>query len=140
MRAEIDAFLKLNRIAVVGVSRQATHFSRMVLKELQACGYDIVLVHPVATEIAGLPCFRSIRDVDPPVEGAMVLTPPDEAHRIGAECVQAGVKRLWLYRGVQAPHGSEAVLDECPLMWLSHPAWFHAAHKQLRAIFGILPS
>ena len=33
--------------------------------------------------------------------GAMVLTPPEEAHRIGAECVQAGVTRLWLYRAVR---------------------------------------
>ena len=140
MRAEIDAFVKLQRIAVIGVSRQSTHFSRMVLKELQARGYDLALVHPVAMEIAGLRCFRSIAEVDPPVEGAMVLTPPDEAHRIGAECVHAGVTRLWLYRGVQAPHGSQAVLDECPLMWLKNPAWFHAAHKGLRSIFGTLPA
>lgn len=140
MRAEIDAFVKLKRIAVIGVSRQSTHFSRMVLRELQARGYDVALVHPVATEIEGLRCFASIKDVDPPVEGAMVLTPPDEAHRIGTECVHAGVTRLWLYRGIQAPKGSQAVLDECPLMWLSHPAWFHAAHKGLRSIFRTLPS
>ena len=140
MRAEIDAFVKLNRSAVIGVSRQSTHFSRMVLKELLARGYDVALVHPHATEIAGMRCFPSIREVDPPVEGAMVLTPPDEAHRIGGECVQAGVTRLWLYRGVQAPRGSQAVLDECPLMWLSNPAWFHAAHKGLRSIFRTLPA
>ena len=140
MRAEIDAFVKLKRIAVIGVSRQSTHFSRMVLKELLSNGYDVALVHPQAQEIAGLCCFKSIHEVDPPVEGAMVLTPPEEALRIGAECVRAGVTRLWLYRGVQAPAGSQAVLDECPLMWLSHPAWFHAAHKGLRSVFGTLPS
>jgi uncharacterized protein len=140
MRAQIDAFVKLKRIAVIGVSRQSTHFSRMVLKELLSRGYDVALVHPHANEIAGMRCFPSIREVDPPVEGAMVLTPPDEAHRIGAECVQAGVTRLWLYRGVQAPAGSRAVLDECPLMWLSNPAWFHAAHKGLRSIFRTLPA
>ncbi|MBL0156571.1 MAG: CoA-binding protein [Bryobacterales bacterium] len=139
MRAEIEAFVSLKRIAVIGVSRKSAHFSRMVLKELQDRGYDIVLVHPEATEIAGLKCFPSIRAVDPPVEGAMVLTPPEEAHRIGAECVQAGVTRLWLYRGVQAPHGSRAVLDECPLMWLKDPAWFHAVHKGIRTVFHTLP-
>jgi predicted CoA-binding protein len=140
MRAEIDAFVKLKRIAVIGVSRQSPHFSRMVLKELLSRGYDVALVHPHATGIGGLRCFASIRDVVPPVEGAMVLTPPEEAHRIGAECVQAGVTRLWLYRGVRAPAGSQAVLDECPLMWLDHPAWFHAAHKGLRSIFRTLPA
>lgn len=140
MREEIEAFVKLKRIAVIGVSRQSAHFSRMVLGELQARGYDLALVHPVATEIAGLRCFPSIQAVDPPVEGAMVLTPPDEAHRIGTECVRAGVTRLWLYRGVQAPKGSQAVLDECPLMWLRDPAWFHAAHKGLRSVFRTLPT
>ena len=140
MRAEIEAFVKLNRIAVIGVSRKSTHFSRMVLKELQARGYDLALVHPVATEIAGLRCFPSIQAVDPPVEGAMVLTLPEEAHRIGAECVRSGVTRLWLYRGVQAPHGSQAVLDECPLMWLKNPAWFHSVHKSLRSLIHTLPT
>ncbi len=140
MRAEIDAFVKLKRIAVIGVSRQSAHFSRMVLKELQARGYDVALVHPEATEIAGLRCFPSISEVSPPVEGALILTPADEALRIGTKCVQAGVTRLWLYRGVQAPQGAQAVLDECPLMWLSNPAWFHAAHKGLRSIFGTLPA
>ena len=140
MRAEIDAFVQLKRIAVIGVSRQANHFSRMILKELQARGYDIAIVHPVATEMAGLRCFPSIRAVDPPVEGAMVLTPPDEAHRIAGECVEAGVTRLWLYRGVKAPRGSTAVLDECPLMWLKDPAFIHTFHKRLRAVFHTLPA
>lgn len=112
----------------------------MILKELQERDYDIAIVHPVATEMAGLRCFPSIRAVDPPVEGAMVLTSPDEAHRIGAECVEAGVTRLWLYRGVRAPHGSKAVLDECPLMWLKNPAFIHNLHKGLRAVFRTLPA
>lgn len=140
MRAEIDAFVKLKRIAVIGVSRQSAHFSRMVLNELLARDYDVAVVNPNAKEIGGLPCFPSILAVHPPVEGALVLTPPDEAHRIGAECVRAGVTRLWLYRGIQAPKGSQAVLDECPLMWLKHPAWFHAAHKGLRSVFRTLPT
>lgn len=140
MRTDIDAFVQLKRIAVIGVSRQANHFSRMILKELQARGYDLVIVHPVATEMAGLPCSPSIRAVDPPVEGAMILTSADEAHRIGAECVHAGVTRLWLYRGVQAPRGSQAVLDECPLMWLKNPGFIHSLHKGLRVICHTLPA
>lgn len=140
MRTEIEAFVKLNRIALIGVSRKSGHFSRMVLKELLARSYDVALVHPVAAEIDGIRCFPSIGAVDPPVEGAMILTPPDEAHKIGAECVRAGVTRLWLYRGVQAPHGSQAVLDECPLMWLKNPEWFHSVHKRIRAILHTLPA
>ena len=140
MRTEIEAFVKLNRIALIGVSRKSGHFSRMVLKELLARGYDVALVHPVATEIDGIHCFPSILSVEPPVEGAMVLTSQEDVQQIGEECVRAGVTRLWLYRGVQAPHGSQAVLDECPLMWLKNPAWFHSVHKGIRAILHTLPA
>ncbi len=102
-------------------------------------GYDVVVVHPQAEELDGAPCFRSIAEVRPEVEAAMVLTPAASAFEVGEECVRAGVRRLWLYRGKTAPEGSQAVLNECPLMWLKDAAWFHRVHKGLRALTGTLP-
>ena len=45
---QIDDFLALKRIAVVGVSHEPKDFSRLLFRELKQRGYDLVPVHPRA--------------------------------------------------------------------------------------------
>ncbi|MBI5280404.1 MAG: CoA-binding protein [Candidatus Solibacter usitatus] len=136
-RAAIDEFLALKRIAIVGVSRSPAHFSRMVFKEFAERGYDVVPVNREGGEVDGQPVFRSLNQVSPPVEGALVLSPPDVAASVAGDCRRAGVARLWVYR-TKSDCGA-LVEGECPLMWLKDPAWFHGLHRGLRGIFGRLP-
>ena len=72
----VQRFLACRRVALVGVSRIPKDFSRAVLRAFAERGYDVVPVNPSATEMEGRPCFRSVRDVTPPVEAAVLLTPP----------------------------------------------------------------
>lgn len=134
-RAQIDEFMKLKRIAVVGVSRDKHHFSRMVLKEYAAKGYDVVPVGRSGGEVEGQRCFASIAEVEPKVEGAIVMVGAAESAAAAEECRRAGVTKLWIYKGENA----DGVADECPLMWLKGGAWFHGAHKTIRGWFGGLP-
>jgi uncharacterized protein len=151
-KAAIDSFLALRRIALVGVSRQEKHFSRMVWKELKARGYELVPVNPAAAEIDGQPCFSSVGEVQPPVEGALIMTPPAESAAVVRACAAAGISQIWLYRsagsGSVSPealaacgeHGLSTVAGECPLMWQRETPWFHLVHKTLRGWFGKLPA
>ena len=72
--AAIARFLAGQRIALVGVSRDPRHFSRMVLEAWAKAGYTLVPVHPAAAEIAGRPVFASLVEAarDAPVDGALV--------------------------------------------------------------------
>jgi hypothetical protein len=134
-KAQIEEFLKLKRIAVVGVSKDKMHFSRMVLKEYAAQGYDVVPVGRSGGEVDGRQCFASIAEVEPKVEGAIVMVGAAQSAAVAEECRRAGIEKLWIYKGENA----DGVSDECPLMWLKGAGWIHGAHKTVRGWFGGLP-
>lgn len=134
-RTQIDEFLKLKRIAVVGVSRDRNHFSRMVFRAFAERGYDVVPVNPAGGELEGRRCFAAIGEVEPAVEGALVMVPAAASAAAAAECRQAGIGKLWVYKGENA----DGVAGECPFMWLENAGWIHGAHKAVRGWFGGLP-
>jgi predicted CoA-binding protein len=64
-RAIIDDFLAHKRIAFVGVSRNASDFSRQLWGELKRRGYDLIPVNPDAAEIDGVPCVPAVTAIEP---------------------------------------------------------------------------
>jgi hypothetical protein len=148
-KSAIDSFLSERRIAMVGVSRNEKHFSRMLWKAFRERGFEVAPVHPAAPEIDGVQGVADIAEAG--VKAALIVTPPKEAERAVEACAKAGVKKVWLYGSVGAgcatpgavaaarAHGLEAVEGECPLMWLEKTEWYHGAHKALRRVFGKLP-
>ena len=138
-------FLGAKRIAVVGASRDPKSFSRNVMKELVTRGYDMVPVNPMASQIAGRAAFATVRDVTPSPEVALLMTPPSRTADAVADCIGAGVRKIWLHRGggagAASPEalalcraaGIEPVTDLCPFMVLSDAGWFHRVHGYFRA-------
>ncbi|MCS7044479.1 MAG: CoA-binding protein [Bryobacteraceae bacterium] len=138
-RRDIEAFLALKRIAVVGVSRQAASYSRMVFRELRSRGYDVVPVHPQAAQIEGIPCARTLADVNPPPEAALILTNPGLYGRLAEEAKAAGAAALWFRQKAPPVEGVAVVSGECPMMWLRGAGWIHRFHRSLRRWAGTLP-
>jgi predicted CoA-binding protein len=138
-RRDIDAFLALRRIAVVGVSRKPASYGRMVFRELRSRGYDVVPVHPEAEQIDGIACVRTLADVSPPPEAAMILTSAELYPRLGEEARAAGAAAVWFRNKGPALEGMAVVDDECPLMWLRGAGWIHRFHRTLRRWSGTLP-
>lgn len=138
-RRDIEAFLALKRIAVVGVSRKPASYSRLVFGELRRRGYDLVPVHPLAAEIEGVACARSLAEVQPPPEAALILTPPELYAKLGEEARQAGAAAVWFRQKGPAMDGITVVSGECPLMWLRGAGWIHRFHRALRRWAGTLP-
>jgi len=144
-------FLGQKRIAVVGVSREPKDFSRSLFRELRERGYDAVPVNPDAREIEGQPCFARIGDVQPPVDGALLMTSPAVTEKVVHDCADAGVRRVWMYRGggpgAVAPaavqfcesNGISVVPGECPFMFLPDTQWFHRFHGFVKKITGSYP-
>src|SRR5690349_2919751 len=147
-RAEVNDFLARRRIAMVGVSRSEKNYTRMVLREFQARGYEAVPVNPGLSEVEGLPCYAHVGDIRPPVEAALVMTSPAASGTVVRECSQAGVHRVWMCRGASSAdavsyaseHGMEVVAEYCPLMFLPGIQWFHRLHGWLVQIGGQNPS
>lgn len=147
----IDDFLAHKRLALVGVSRDSKDFSRTLFRDLRDRGYDMVPVNPEAGEIDGARCYKRLRDVDPAVDGAIVMTRPEKSEAVVQDCVAAGVERVWLHRGAGVGAVSEAavgacrefglqfVAGECPFMFLPHSQWIHRAHGYLQRLGGHSP-
>jgi hypothetical protein len=150
-RAAIDAFLALPRIALVGASTRPDHFSRLVMAQLLAQGIDVVPIHPSAQAVAERRAFAHLEQVDPPVLGALVMTPAAASERVVEECARAGIARVWLHRGAGTGAVSDAavrranelgldlVAGRCPLMFLGEPARVHRLHASLLKLSGRYP-
>jgi len=147
----IDSFLSCRRIAVLGVSRDPRDFSRSLFRAFVERGYDAVPVNPNGGEAEGRPCARGLAEVTPPVQGALLLTPPSATTQAVRDCAEAGVRRVWMHRGGGAgavspeavalcrERGIEVVDGECPFMFLPDAGWFHGVHRLFRRLGGRLP-
>lgn len=148
---DIRDFLNLRRIAMVGVSRNPKDFSRMLFRDMSAKGYDMVAVNPVATELDGKRCFAHLQEIQPPVEGALIMTPPHQTEQLVQDCAQAGIRSVWMYRaggqGSVTPaavefcrkHGIHLVEGHCPYMFLPHTPFFHRIHGFILKLTGAYP-
>jgi predicted CoA-binding protein len=149
------AFLAGRRLALVGVSRDPKDFSRMVLRELLKRGYDVVPVSPAlaamgaggdpaAAMVEGRRAVASLAGLQPPVTGALFMTPPGRTAAAVREAIDAGVRRIWLHRGggpgASSPEALAAcraaglvpVTGLCPFMALPDAGWFHGLHRMFR--------
>ena len=143
----IKSFLKLRRIAIVGVSRKEVDFSRAVWKEFREQGYELIPVNPNAETIDGLPAVANLSAINPPPEGAVILLPPAQTLAAAREAIQCGIKSLWFSLGTALPEavslardaGCEVVAGECPFMFLKPHSAPHSWHRGFKWLFRTLP-
>ncbi len=148
---QIEGFLALKRIAVVGVSRNPGEISNTLWQELRQRRYDAIPVNPAVTEIDGRRSYASVRDIDPPVDGALIMTTAAVAEQVLEECAAAGIHHVWLYGGLgggatsQATvaaaerHGLDTVAGHCPYMFLPGTPVFHSLHGWGKKVTGSYP-
>ncbi|HYM83062.1 MAG TPA: CoA-binding protein [Candidatus Dormibacteraeota bacterium] len=152
-RRQIDDFWALKRLAVVGVSRDPKHFSNVIWQELRQRRYEAVPVNPNATELDGQRCYARIQDIEPPVEGVVVMTPSAVSAQVVRDADAAGVRHVWLHKGAGGgsgavsedaleycrTHGIDVVAGFCPYMFLPGTPFFHGFHAFAKKLTGSYP-
>jgi len=151
-RADIDGFLALGRLAVVGVSRQPKDFSRGLFRELAGRGYDVVAVNPAAgDDVEGRPCYPSVEAIPGGVEGVLVMTAASGSREVLEACARAGIRWAWLFQGggpgavsdealaFGREHGITVVPGACPYMFLPNTGAVHRVHGFFKKIAGRWP-
>jgi hypothetical protein len=138
-------FLTMKRIAVTGVSRKPqSHGSNVVYTRLRERGYDVFAVNPNATEVEGDRCYPDLKSIPGGVEAVVIGTRPELAEGAVHECVDLGIRHVWMHRSVGAgsvsaaattygrAHGITVIDGGCPLMFepVSDPI-----HKAMRVMF-----
>jgi hypothetical protein len=83
---------------MVGVSRDPKDFSRQLFRDLCARGYDMVPVNLRADEVEGRDSYQCLQVIRPAVEGALLMTSPQATEAVVRDCVEAGIRNVWMYR------------------------------------------
>ncbi len=147
----IQNFLAEKRIAMIGVSRDPKSFSVSLFDELCRRGYEVIPVNPNVPNVKGHRCFAHVQDVQPPVAAALLMTSPQATEKVVADCAEAGIRQIWMYRaggsGAVSPKavafcrakGIEVIPGECPFMFLPGAGGVHRFHGFFRKITGRFP-
>ena len=142
MKEAAAEFLANRRVAITGVSRTPKgHGSNVVYERLRERGYEVFAVNPNAEEVEGDPCYHDLASIPGGVDAVVIGTRPEAAEATMRECVDLGIKHVWMHRGFGAGSVSEAataygrergitVIDGgCPLMF---PPTADAGHRAMR--------
>lgn len=109
---DLRALLTRTRtIAVVGCSTDPSKAAHQIPAQLVAAGFDVIPVHPTATEILGRPAYPTLADVPLPVDLVDVFRPPAEAAGVATQAVAAGAAALWLQLGITSAEAAQVAAD-----------------------------
>jgi predicted CoA-binding protein len=151
LREAAEEFLAQDRIAVAGVSRDEKQPANLIYRRLRDAGHAVFPVNPRATEVEGDPCFASVVDIPGGVDGVVVVTPAEASVAVVADCVTAGVPRVWLHRGMGSgsvsedalklcrQHGIEVIPGGCPNMFGETSDPGHRGMLHMMQMTGKLP-
>ena len=98
-----DILSKYKTIAMIGVSKDNTKTSTIVMKYMQKYGFKVIPVNPRAKgeKILGEDVYEKITDIKEPVDIVDVFRPSKEAFPIAEDTVKIGAKVLWLQLGIR---------------------------------------
>jgi predicted CoA-binding protein len=104
---EIRKILSLNRIAVVGMSKNSSKAAHYVPKYLLDHGYDITPINPTTDEILGKKCYSSVSEITQSVDVIDVFRPSDQVLSIVQEAIKKKPKVIWLQEGIHNVESEE---------------------------------
>ncbi|CAN5637949.1 hypothetical protein BH24ACT15_BH24ACT15_34660 [soil metagenome] len=139
-----EDFLQKTRVAVTGVSREPqSHGGNVVYRRLRERGYEVFAVNPYADEVEGDTCYHDLKTIPGGVEAVVIATRPEHAESTMRECVDLGIKSVWMHKAIGAGSVSTAavaygrendvqvIAGGCPLMF--EPV-SDGGHKFLRLV------
>ncbi len=89
-------YAQTRTIVVIGASADASKAAHKIPRYLQSQGYRILPVNPRGGKLFGEQVFRSLTEIDVPVDVVEVFRPAQEAPEIARQAVAIGAKVLWL--------------------------------------------
>jgi len=109
VRSTTSAFLRPQSVALVGAGDRLTSSGGAVLRNLLRSGFQgrIVPVNPKGGELLGLPVTRSLAEVSPPCELAVIVVRADSILDVVREAAASGHRNLLILPGGFAESGAE---------------------------------
>lgn len=97
-----EILLQENVWAVVGATNNEDKFGYKIFKFMKERGLDVYPVNPGITDINGIKCYPSLKDL-PIKPGAVdVVVPPRIGEQVVRDCAELGISNVWLQPGADA--------------------------------------
>lgn len=153
----VKDFLDQKVIAVVGVSDHRETGANLNYKKFKANGYRVYPVNPRIRSYAGAACYPDLKSIPEKPGGVFILASPTVTDQIVQECIELGIKRVWMHcqmgirpglsptntsvsqSAAQAcrANGVAVIPGSCPAQFL-RPDLGHALMRQLWGLLGYL--
>ncbi len=153
----VKDFLAQKKIAVVGVSDKRETGCNLNYKKFKDNGYQVYAVNPRITTYDGAPCYPDLKSVPEKVDAVFILASPKVTEQIVDQCVDLGVKHIWMHcmmgtkPGLAAgmtsvspsavekarQNGIAVIPGSCPNQFLQ-PDFGHAMMRGLWRLFGFM--
>lgn len=153
----VQDFLAQKKIAVVGISDKRETGCNESYKRFKENGYQVYAVNPRISTYQGQTCYPDLRSIPEKVDAVFVLASPKVTEQIVQQCVDLGIKHVWMHcmmgtkPGLQADatsvspsavemcnaNGIAVIPGSCPNQFLK-PDFGHKMMRGLWGLFGFM--
>ncbi len=152
---KVRDFLAQKRIAVAGVSRETSGHpaANLIYHRLKTTGHDVFAVNPHMHAFEGDRCYPDVQSIPGGVDAVVIVTRPDAAERIVRACGDAGIRRVWMHRGIGGgssvspeaieycrQHDITVIAGACPMMYGPGADFGHTCMRWILRLTGGLPA
>jgi hypothetical protein len=151
----VKEFLAQKKIAIVGVSDQRETGCNLSYRKFKEAGYAVSAVNPRMTTFEGNPCYPDLKSIPEQPDAVFILTNPAVTEKIVQECIDLGIKHVWMHcmmgtkPGLAASitsvsqdavtlcrqHGIHVIPGACPNQYLNAD-FGHALMRRMFRAFG----
>jgi len=151
---KVHDFLAQKRIAIAGVSRNKGKHpaANLIYDRLKTTGHEVFAVNPHMQTFAGDRCYPNVQSIPGSVDGVVIVTRPDLTDRIVHDCVDAGVRRVWMHQSMGKAssvspaaveycraHDISVIAGACPMMYGDGVDFGHTCMRWILKVTGGLP-
>ncbi len=153
--ALVQEFLAQKKIAVVGVSDKRDTGCNANYLRFKGAGYQVYAINPHIRTFQGDPCYPDLKSLPERPDAVFILASPRVTDQIVHECVELGVKHVWMHClmgtrpgvgagsssvspeavGLCRQNGISVIPGSCPNQFLN-PDFGHALMRGLWRLVG----
>lgn len=93
----VQDFLAQKSIAVVGVSDRRETGCNLAYEKFKTSGYRVYAVNPRIVSFQGDACYPDLKSIPEKPDAVFILANPKVTHQIVDQCVDLGIKHVWMH-------------------------------------------
>jgi len=93
----VQDFLAQKRIAIVGVSDKRETGCNMAYQKFKENGYHVYPINPRISSYDSVTCYPDLKAIPDKVDAVFILANPKVTDEIVRQCVDLGVKHIWMH-------------------------------------------